>query len=131
MFGSALQPSTATQLGPRIVFTTPAGERHELGLQIAALTAMGAGAHCIYLGTELPVDEIVAAAERTQCAGVALSLVTIAKADADAFLARLRGALPAATQALRTSPARFARWSGEPAKRRLKTAGSRRARISA
>ena len=50
-----------TLLGPRIVFATPAGERHELGLLMAALTALGASGHPLYLGAELPVEDLLAA----------------------------------------------------------------------
>lgn len=93
MFGAALQPSAASRLGPRILFATPAGERHELGLQMAALTAMGAGADTVYVGTDLPVDDLVSSALRTDSVGVALSLVTIPQEDARSYLAAARAAL--------------------------------------
>jgi len=98
MFGAALQPTAATVLGPRIVFATPPGERHELGLQMAALTAMGAGAQSIYLGADLPIDEIARAVERTRAVGVGLSLVTLAAADGGAALEEMAGALPASVR---------------------------------
>jgi methanogenic corrinoid protein MtbC1 len=87
MLGSALQPNALSLMGPRIVFATPTGERHELGLQMAALTAMGAGAAPIYLATELPVEELLAAVERTKASALALSLVTV---DADAATSTIR-----------------------------------------
>jgi DNA-binding transcriptional MerR regulator len=93
MLGSALQPSAASQLGPRIVFATPTGERHELGLQMAALTALGAGASPVYLGAELPVEDLVAAAETTGASALALSLVTIPAAQASRTVSALRGGL--------------------------------------
>jgi methanogenic corrinoid protein MtbC1 len=95
MFGAALQPTAATALGPRIVFATPPGERHELGLQMAALTAMGAGAQAIYLGADLPADELTRAVERTRASGVGLSLVTLERATAEQFLNEIAGTLPA------------------------------------
>jgi DNA-binding transcriptional MerR regulator/methylmalonyl-CoA mutase cobalamin-binding subunit len=75
MFGAALQPTAAHALGPRILFATPPGQRHELGLQMAALTAMGAGAQAIFLGADLPADELARAVERTRAVGVGLSIV--------------------------------------------------------
>jgi DNA-binding transcriptional MerR regulator/methylmalonyl-CoA mutase cobalamin-binding subunit len=90
LFGSSLQPSASSLMGPRIVFATPSGERHELGLQMAALTAMGAGAAPIYLGADLPVDEMLHAAERSDARVLALSLVTIARADATRVVRELR-----------------------------------------
>ncbi len=95
MFGAALQPTAATAMGPRILFATPPGERHELGLQMAALTAMGAGAQAIYLGADLPTDELVRAIERTRAVGVGVSLVTLDVADAIAALRELEATVPA------------------------------------
>jgi DNA-binding transcriptional MerR regulator len=93
LLGSALQPSVASLLGPRIVFATPSGERHELGLLMAALTAVGAGANPIYLGVELPVEELLAAVERTEAAALALSIVSLPAAQATRAVAALRGGL--------------------------------------
>jgi DNA-binding transcriptional MerR regulator/methylmalonyl-CoA mutase cobalamin-binding subunit len=60
---------------PRLLFATLPGERHELGLIGAALQAHEAGMPVLYLGTELPVDEITRVAARLDAAGVALSSV--------------------------------------------------------
>jgi len=93
MLGSALQPGASALLGPRILFATPSGEPHELGLQMAALTAMGAGARPIYLGAQLPLEELTHAVEQTRATALALSLVTIGVADATRILGALRSAL--------------------------------------
>lgn len=93
MLGSALQPNVASLMGPRIVFATLTGERHEIGLQMVALTAMGAGAAPIYLGTELPVEELLLAVERTNASALALSLVTIDSTDAAQTIGALRAGL--------------------------------------
>jgi methanogenic corrinoid protein MtbC1 len=82
MLGSALQPTAASLLGPGIVFATPPGERHELGLLMAALTALGAGANPLYLGAEVPVEDLLGAAEGTGAAALALSLVSVPSAQA-------------------------------------------------
>ena len=68
LLGSALQPTAVSALGPRIVFATPTGEKHELGLLMAALTALGAGADPVYLGAELPNEDILAAARDSNAA---------------------------------------------------------------
>jgi len=94
MLGSALQPDAASLRGARIVFATPTGERHELGLQMAALTALGAGAAPIYLGAELPVEELVNAVERADASAIGLSLVTLDLADASRIVGALRAGLP-------------------------------------
>ena len=94
MFGSALQPTAACLLGPRIVFATPTGERHELGLQMAALTALAAGANPIYLGAELHVEELRDSVERAGAAALALSLVTLPPNRAAQAVRAIRGRLP-------------------------------------
>ncbi|MBW2541679.1 MAG: MerR family transcriptional regulator [Deltaproteobacteria bacterium] len=93
MLGSALQPNALSLMGPRIVFATPSGERHELGLQMAALTAMGAGAAPIYLTAELPVEELIDAVERTRASALALSLITIDRNAAAKTIAALRAGI--------------------------------------
>ena len=94
MLGSALQPNALSLMGPRIVFATPNGERHELGLQMAALTALGAGAAPIYLTTELPVEELIEAVKRTKASALALSLVTIDTDTAAPMVSALRTGIP-------------------------------------
>jgi DNA-binding transcriptional MerR regulator len=94
LLGSALQPTASSLLGARIVFATATGERHELGLLMAALTALGAGANPLYLGVELPVEDMLAAAESTRAAALALSLVSIPAPQAARAISALRGGLP-------------------------------------
>jgi DNA-binding transcriptional MerR regulator len=94
MLGSALTPTAASRLGPTIVFATPTGERHELGLQSAALTALGAGANPIYLGAELPVEDLLGAVADTGAAVLALSLVTVPSDQAGRTIAAIRDGLP-------------------------------------
>lgn len=93
LLGAALQPGAAALLGPRLVLATPPGEPHELGLLVAALIALGAGANPLYLGPDLPVPELVGAARRTRAAVVGLSLVTVDPRSAGASLAALRRGL--------------------------------------
>jgi methanogenic corrinoid protein MtbC1 len=58
-----------------IVFTTPVGQLHELGALIAAVAAASEGWQSIYLGPNLPAEEITAAVEQTQASMVGLSIV--------------------------------------------------------
>ena len=60
---------------PRIVVATPAGEMHELGAMVVAAAALSEGWSTIYLGPNLPSDEIASAAERSGAELVALSIV--------------------------------------------------------
>ncbi|HST44191.1 MAG TPA: MerR family transcriptional regulator [Luteimonas sp.] len=67
---------------PRILFTTLPGERHEIGLLIAALLAFSAGAPALYLGTELPAPELARLANQLRVHAVGLSCVDSGLAEA-------------------------------------------------
>ena len=73
--GGLLRSIGASDGSPRILFATPAGERHELGLLCAAvLTAVG-GYGVLYLGPDLPAADIARAA-KTSSAGVVVLAAT-------------------------------------------------------
>jgi DNA-binding transcriptional MerR regulator/methylmalonyl-CoA mutase cobalamin-binding subunit len=93
LLGSALQPTAGSLLGPRIIFATPSGERHELGLLMAALTALGAGANPLYLGLEMPLEDLLSAARDTDAAALAISLVSMQEAQAVSYVSALRAGL--------------------------------------
>lgn len=58
-----------------MVVGTPAGELHELGALLVALLAGLAGWDVLYLGPNLPPEELVAAAQTSGAAAVAISIV--------------------------------------------------------
>jgi methanogenic corrinoid protein MtbC1 len=60
---------------PRMLVTTPAGQRHELGALLAAVAAEEQGWDVYYLGPDLPAQEIAAAARQLRPKAVALSVV--------------------------------------------------------
>jgi DNA-binding transcriptional MerR regulator/methylmalonyl-CoA mutase cobalamin-binding subunit len=60
---------------PRILITTTAGQRHELGALMAAVAAEEVGWKVIYLGSSLPAEEIGAAARQSKARAVGLSVV--------------------------------------------------------
>ena len=94
LLGSSLQPGPSALLGPLVVFATPSGERHELGLLMATLTAVAAGAKPLYLGAELPVEDLLGAVEDTGAVVLALSIVTLPAAQASRAVNAIRGGLP-------------------------------------
>lgn len=80
--------------GPVLVVATLPGERHGLGARLFATAAVLEGWGVKYLGTDLPVAEIVAAAEGVDAAAVAVSLVRRERLDETAqTLAALRSEL--------------------------------------
>jgi MerR family transcriptional regulator, light-induced transcriptional regulator len=81
---------------PVLVVATPAGERHEIGALLAAAAAAIEGWSVVYLGADLPAEEIVRAAIRSDARAVAVSFVFGALPEATAGeLRRLREGLPA------------------------------------
>jgi methanogenic corrinoid protein MtbC1 len=80
--------------GPAVVCATPAGERHALGLQMAAFTLALNNLRVVYLGADLPAREIAAAVSQREAAAVVLSAALgvdgVRLADE---VAELRGAL--------------------------------------
>lgn len=67
---------------PRLLFATLPGEPHELGLLGAALLAHEADAPVLYLGTELPAEELLRVAGRIETGAIALSSIDPAQARA-------------------------------------------------
>jgi len=60
---------------PKIVVTTPSGQMHELGALISACVASFEGWSVIYLGPNLPAEEIALATNRTNSKTISLSIV--------------------------------------------------------
>jgi methanogenic corrinoid protein MtbC1 len=101
-------PGGARGRAPRIVCATLSGERHVLGLHLAAIALAHAGARLVFLGADTPPAEIASAVERWRAHAVALSA---AEGTDRGVLARqvrtLRKALPPKTSIL-TGGAGFA-----------------------
>ncbi len=60
-----------------LVFATPPGERHELGITAAAMLAAAGGLGVVYLGADLPTDDVVEAVRRTGARAVVMGLTRI------------------------------------------------------
>ena len=60
---------------PGIVVTTPAGQRHEFGALMAAVTAAGSGWRVMYLGPNLPAEDTASAVKQGRVSAVALSII--------------------------------------------------------
>ncbi len=99
--GDLLGTSSADPDRPLILCATPAGERHEFGALMAAVIAATLGWRVLYLGADLPAEDLARAVSRHRPRLVALSVVSRdAAAQLGVELRRLRGALPADTTLL-------------------------------
>ncbi|MBZ5534986.1 MAG: MerR family transcriptional regulator [Acidobacteriia bacterium] len=72
--GALVRLYTRTDTPSRLLFATPAGEQHEFGILSAALLAAGGGLGVVYLGANLPAEEIVEAAKKTDVHAVVLGI---------------------------------------------------------
>ena len=79
---------------PPVVCTTLAGDQHELGALLVAVLIAMRGRRAIFLGANLPADQIAEAARLSRASSVALSIVGLPVADAQRELARVVKALP-------------------------------------
>jgi DNA-binding transcriptional MerR regulator/methylmalonyl-CoA mutase cobalamin-binding subunit len=80
---------------PVMVASTPAGEKHELGALLAAVSGVAEGWRGVFLGPDLPAEEVVAAAIRLEAKVVALSCVDPRTAEAlPGEILRIRERLP-------------------------------------
>ncbi|MBE0565175.1 MAG: MerR family transcriptional regulator [Krumholzibacteria bacterium] len=69
------QGRAAATGAPGLVITTPAGQHHELGALMAASLALEAGWRVLYLGSDLPAEEIAMAVQKSEARAILLSLV--------------------------------------------------------
>ncbi|HVY26507.1 MAG TPA: MerR family transcriptional regulator [Polyangiaceae bacterium] len=83
-----------------VVCTTPAGELHELGALLAAVVIAMHGRRAVYLGANLPADQIAQAARLSKAGSVALSIVGLAPDEARREVEAVCRALPAGVEVL-------------------------------
>lgn len=74
VLGGLLRALARPDAAPKMVFAAPAGEHHELGLLSAALLAASSGAGVLYLGSNLPAEDIAHAAGATDARVIVLAL---------------------------------------------------------
>jgi DNA-binding transcriptional MerR regulator/methylmalonyl-CoA mutase cobalamin-binding subunit len=73
--GSMLESAANDQQNPLILCTTPSGQQHELGAMMAAVAAVNEGWRVLYLGPDMPAEEIAGTAISQKARAVALSLM--------------------------------------------------------
>lgn len=94
LLGTALRPRASALQASPILFTTLPGDQHDLGSVMAAVTASEAGSFPVFVGGNLPVNEIVEAAESVGACAIALGASHVDETS-DAQLAALRESVPA------------------------------------
>jgi MerR family transcriptional regulator, light-induced transcriptional regulator len=79
---------------PPVVCTTPSGEAHELGALLVAVLIAMSGRRAIFLGADLPAQQIAEAVRMSGARSVAISVVVLAPEDAQRELTQLSELLP-------------------------------------
>lgn len=97
VLGSILRLYPPSENAETIVLATPTGERHELGLWLAALLAAAHGWRVVCLGADMPAAEIALAIRLTNARVLALSLVTALRGT-DEELAAISRLVPVSTR---------------------------------
>jgi DNA-binding transcriptional MerR regulator len=96
----------APDTSPVLLCGTPAGHRHEFGALIAAAMAAQSGWRGVYLGPDLPADEIAATARRLGASAIALSAVfPVDDSGLSAQVTRLMTLVPPGTRVFVGGPA--------------------------
>ncbi len=94
-------PRATTEVGTVVTATLP-GELHEFGALLVALLAAAHGWNAVYLGPNLPAEEILLAVSRSHARAVLISMVYLGtRAAARRFgseLERLRAGLPSGVE---------------------------------
>jgi DNA-binding transcriptional MerR regulator/methylmalonyl-CoA mutase cobalamin-binding subunit len=116
LLGSMLGVHASGEPRITLLFATSSGERHEFGILAAAMLAAGGGLGVVYLGPDLPADEIAAAARRTSARVVVLGVVGAGgAAEASRAVGRLARELPPGVEL----------WVGGPRQAEVEAAAAR------
>ena len=77
-----------------VILATPPGERHVLGLHMAAWVVACAGAHVIFLGADTPINDIVSSVRHFAAHGVVLSVAAGYRGNLPQHVLELSSRLP-------------------------------------
>ena len=98
LLASLMRMYTPGRTPARVLLATPAGEQHAVALLAAAMLTAAGGLGAVYLGSDLPVDEIVFAAKKTECDAILLGLTVVREKDIEADLEAIARKAPSATR---------------------------------
>lgn len=73
----------------KVMLATPSGEHHSVALLAAAMLTAAGGLGVVYLGADLPAQEIVVAAKKTGCDAILLGLTVVNERDVQKDLAEI------------------------------------------
>ena len=77
ILGTLIRLHAKEQCQIKVVFTTPSEELHEFGILISAMLAVAGGLGVIYLGPNLPVNEVIRAVKKTRSSALVMSVTGV------------------------------------------------------
>jgi DNA-binding transcriptional MerR regulator/methylmalonyl-CoA mutase cobalamin-binding subunit len=91
LLGALVRTYTIRGATGRLLFATPPGELHEFGILAGAMLAAGGGLGIVYLGPNLPPEDIISAAKRSSAQVVVLGILAANEQVGNAVRQVLRG----------------------------------------
>jgi DNA-binding transcriptional MerR regulator len=91
LLGALVRTYTIRGATGRLLFATPPGELHEFGILAGAMLAAGGGLGIVYLGPNLPAEDIISAAKRSSSQVVVLGILAANEQVRNAVKQVLRG----------------------------------------
>jgi methanogenic corrinoid protein MtbC1 len=79
---------------PKVVFATPSGEPHDLGTLVASIVANRAGSDLVFLGADVPAEDLVDCVVSSNASALVLGIVTLPQMSAERILREVRKELP-------------------------------------
>lgn len=110
VLGTVLRSHAQREGTRRLLFCTPAGERHELGTLGAALLAAASGFGVLYLGTDMPASDLASSAAAAGADVVVLGVTGVSPTN---------GIIEIVAGVADSLPANIELWVGGPAAARV------------
>lgn len=79
---------------PKLLFATPSGEPHDLGSLVAAVIAASGGGDVVFLGADIPVDDLTQISRSSRADALVLGIVTLPQNEAEEAIRSARRQLP-------------------------------------
>ena len=94
MLMSLVDAENENRGSPKVVFATPSGEPHDLGTLVASIVANRAGSDLVFLGADVPTEDLVDCVVSSNASALVLGIVTLPQVSAERILREVRKELP-------------------------------------
>ena len=91
---STLAKMSPSPGAPKLIFATTSGEPHDLGSLVAAVVAASGGADVVFLGADIPIEDLTLITQSSRADALVLGFVTLPREKAEEAIRIARGQLP-------------------------------------